>query len=328
MSPGEIKTALRDEAARLGFVACGIASAAPVGEPSASAFRTWVEEGMHDCMAYMAANVDKRLDPTLLVPGARSVIAVALPYRPKTFMPSSSLQLSCYAYGKDYHDAMRARLALLMGHLGKLCGGVVGGRMFCDTAPVLERYWAWRAGLGWMGKSCNLIVPGAGSMVFLGEIMCDIDLPPDSPMPPRCGNCTACLTSCPSGALCAPYRLDARLCLSCQTIERRGALDPATVRCLGNRLYGCDTCQTVCPWNKDAAPTTVEEFTPSDELMSMTPQDWERLDEEHFRRLFKGSAVKRAKYAGLMRNIRAALHGDCGDGSGQESDHTPRKVKI
>lgn len=322
MTPDEIKAALCAEAARLGFIACGIAPAGPVGEPSANALRTWIDEGMHDCMAYMANNMDKRLDPALLVPGARSIVAVALSYHPREFMPASSLRLSSYAYGRDYHDVMRERLAQLFAYLRILCGGTVGGRTFCDTAPVMERYWAWRAGLGWMGKHCNLIIPGAGSMVFLGEIVCDIELPPDIPMPSRCGNCTACLAACPTGALCAPHRLDARLCLSCQTIERRGALAPSTVSRLDGRIYGCDNCQTACPWNRDAAPTTIEEFAPSPELMSMTPSDWERLDETRYRRLFKGSAVKRAKYAGLMRNIRAALHGDCGGDGGQNDGST------
>lgn len=234
---------------------------------------------------------------------------MALPYRPRDFLPSSSLQFACYAYGKDYHDVMRGRLNQLYEHLCAVSVAQVTGRVFCDTAPVLERYWAWRAGLGWIGKNCNLIIPHVGSFCFIGVIVCDVAFVPDQPMPEHCGSCTACLDACPSGALLAPHRLDARRCLSCQTIENRGPLNAATKSCLGNRIYGCDTCQLVCPWNKNVPATAVSEFLPSEEFMTMTPADWAGLTVERYRKLFKGSAVKRVKYEGLMRNIRAVTGG-------------------
>lgn len=312
--PG-IAGAVRREALRLGFVACGFAVAAPVDETCAASLRSWLDEGMNDTMGYMSSNIDKRLDPALLVPGARTVIVVALPYRPAVMQPPATLRISCYAYGRDYHDVMRARLAQLAASLPVLAGKPVQGRCFCDTAPLMERYWAWRAGLGWVGKSCNLIIPGVGSMTFLGAIVCDLVIPPGTPLDDRCGSCTACLAACPSGALVAPRRLDARRCLSCQTIEHRGPLAPATIGCLGDRIYGCDTCQMVCPHNHGVPAGGVPEFAPSGELLSMTVADWAALTEERYRRLFRGSAVKRAKYEGLMRNIRAALSARGGRGN-------------
>ncbi len=301
-----IKNALRTKAYDLGFAACGFAEAAPVSEPYAAAFRSWIDERMHDCMAYMSSNIGKRLDPSQLVPDAKTVIVAALSYNPILRQNPKSLQFACYAYGKDYHEVMKDRLAQLFEHLRALSPIPVIGRVFCDTAPVAERYWAWRAGIGWIGKNCNLIIPRAGSLCFIGEIICDLQLPSDTPMQGRCGTCRACIDACPTDALIEPQHLDARLCLSCQTIENREELPETTLQSMGNRVYGCDTCQLVCPWNNGVPATNVEEFKPSSEFMSMETDDWKALTVESYRRLFKGSAVKRLKYDGLMRNIKAA----------------------
>ena len=256
-------------------------------------------------MAYMQNYEDKRLDPRLLVEGARTVISVALNYYPETKLPENEYQIAWYAYGKDYHDVMKAKLKTLLEFIQNNYSA--GGRAFCDTAPVLERYWAWLAGLGWIGKNTQLIIPQAGSCFFLGELI--IDFPADrydSPQENRCGSCTRCLNACPTKALEAPFRLNSAKCLSYLTIEYRGELPPDTGQKMGKMIYGCDECQRACPWNRFATPSRTIEFSPSASLLTMRKEDWHRLSEEQYRTLFKGSAVKRAKYQGLMRNIRSA----------------------
>lgn len=295
---------LKAEALRLGFSACGVSSAEAVGVADCDAFVRWIDEGCHADMGYLAANLDKRLDPTLLVEGARSVVSVALNYFPPRDIPPGEYRLAWYALGEDYHTVMKDKLARLLDYLRTLLPGV-SGRAFCDTAPLLERYWAWRGGLGWVGKHTQLILPHAGSAFFLGELVVDCTLTYDTPLPSRCGTCDRCLRACPTGALTRPRHLDARRCLSYLTIEHRGEIPPEAASSLGDSIYGCDRCQQACPWMRFARPTDEARLHPRDGLLAMRRADWRRLDVETYRRLFKGSAVKRAKFEGLTRNIRA-----------------------
>lgn len=336
----QLSTSIKAEALRLGFFACGIAEAGPVDGNAARSLASWLGDGCQAGMDYMARNTDLRLDPRLLLPGARSVVCVAMAYAPARKMPAGEYQIAAYAYGQDYHDAVKARLRRLAAHIEQAaagCGAQLQGealadtgagsgpqaatRVCCDTAPVLERYWAERAGLGWTGRNHQLIIPGAGSMFFLGEVITTIALAPDAPRAGSCGTCHACTSACPTRALTPGGPLDARRCLSYQTIENRGEIPPDIAAAMGNSIYGCDRCQAVCPHNRKAPAATAPELQPRDELLAMRKADWQALTPEAYRRLFKGSAVKRAKYEGLMRNIRAAggEAADSADGRGQGS---------
>lgn len=299
---------IKAEAQRLGFVGCGVARAGRVSKEEEESFLAWLEKGHQADMAYMSRYTDMRLDPRLLLPGAQSILCLALSYVPRRTLPEGEPQIAAYALGKDYHDVMKARLFALAGALGlkteqfKAC---------VDTAPILERYWAEQAGLGFRGRNQQLIVPGHGSMCFLGELV--VTLPVDhydAPLARRCGSCHRCVDACPTGAIPASGQssdFDARRCLSYQNIENRGPLAPGIAKAMGNTFYGCDRCQQACPYNRGLPPTEAAEFQPSEELASMTRRQWLQLSLDDYRRLFKGSAVKRAKYKGLMRNIRAAL---------------------
>lgn len=344
---------IKAEALRLGFSACGLAPAEAVDEGISSAFRQWIADGYQAEMAYMQNYEEKRLNPCLLVEGAQTVISVALNYYPETKIPDGEYQIAWYAYGKDYHDVMKAKLNALLAFVQEeLCSESgstaevtsvatsapiststsfsvsslvsdsallsvstsypvlpstnLNARIFCDTAPVLERYWAWRAGLGWIGKNTQLIIPQAGSCFFLGELIINVaaDLY-DTPQENRCGTCTRCLNTCPTKALEVPFRLNSAKCLSYLTIEYRGEFPPDTGEKMSKKIYGCDECQRACPWNRFAKPTQITEFHPSTCLLHMRKDDWQHLTEQQYRDLFKGSAVKRAKYQGLVRNIKA-----------------------
>lgn len=293
---------VKAEAARLGFSACGLAEAGPVDEERRRQWERFIAEGRHGEMDYLARHLDLRLDPRLLVPGARTVVSLALGYCPPEPLSPEGYRMARYAYGLDYHDVLRDRLGELMAGIGaEGCG-----RAFCDTAPVDERYWARRAGLGWTGRNTQLIVPGAGSYFFLGELV--LTLPADRydrPVPSRCGACRRCIDACPTHALGGDGRMDARRCLSYLTIEHRGPLPPGAGRAMNGCIYGCDRCAEACPHNRLARPAAEAVFSASPALRAMTRDGWRQLDVEAYRRLFKGSAVKRAKFEGLMRNIRA-----------------------
>ena len=297
----DISNKIKAEAKRLGFSACGIAKAEPVDNNTATEYRQWLHDGKHASMQYLENNLDKRLDPTLLMPNAKSIICVALNYFPQKRLAEHQYQFAYYAYGQDYHDVMKQKLQSLATFMHSLLpsGNSLTYKLCCDTVPILDRYWASRAGLGWIGKNGNLIIPDAGSYFFLGEILADIELDHDSPIDNRCGSCQKCMDACPTKALSAPHCVDARKCLSYLTIEHRGEYDGT----LPNTIYGCDRCQQACPWNRFAQPTKIQEFAPSDKFLYMSPTDWEKLTIDDYRTLFKGSAVKRAKYEGLMRNI-------------------------
>lgn len=310
-----LKDKIKAEASRLGFFVCGFARAEPVSEAMRRHYLGWLADGRNADMAYLGNNLDKRFDPRLLMPGVKTIVVVAQNYFPARRLPEGEPQIADYALGLDYHDIVKQKLRQLAATVG-----IADYRAFVDTAPVLERYWAVRAGLGWIGKNQQLIIPHAGSEFFLGELFVTVELPPDEPLPNRCGTCHRCVDACPTHALSLPAtcvegygditRFDARLCLSYQTIENRGELTVGAKAAMGDTFYGCDRCQRACPWNRFAKPSTEPLLQPREELLAMTRQKWENLTEEDYRRLFKGSAVKRAKYEGLMRNIKACLAGE------------------
>lgn len=305
---------IKQKAQKIGFDACGIAQVAPV-ENEAMFFDQWIAEGHHAGMHYMENHRDIRLNPKGLVEGAKSVISVALNYYPPKRLSEELPHIAYYAYGKDYHIVVKEMLQKLWKEL--LLSYTSGGtsadktpiaRCFTDSAPILERYWAWKAGLGWIGKNTNLIIPGKGSFFFLGEIITtwEVDIY-DNPQRNRCGNCTRCLKACPTGALEQERKLNANKCLSYLTIENRGEIPTEQANQLGNRIYGCDTCQEVCPWNRFAHPTPIKAFHPTTNLLSIRKEDLKNFSREDYTRIFTQSAVKRAKYEGLLRNINQCL---------------------
>lgn len=293
---------IKAEAARLGFSACGITSANTT--TNREHLRKWLDRGYQANMEYLENHFDKRCNPRLLVENAQSIICVALNYYPQKTLSDDQIQFAYYAYGKDYHDVMKDKLSRLFEYINTELVPI-NGRVFCDTAPVAERHWAQQAGLGWIGKNTLLVIPRAGSYFFLGELIIDAELAYDTPASNRCGNCNRCIQACPTGALEKPYWLNANKCLSYLTIENKGEISEEYTPKMGNCVYGCDRCQKACPWNRFAKPNTISELQPSEEFLNMTPEDWEKLTIEEYRTLFKGSAVKRAKYEGLMRNIKA-----------------------
>lgn len=301
---------VKAEAKRLGFDICGLAKAEPVEEHIGSFLNHWLGERKNAGMDYLANYRDKRLDPRLLVEGTKTIISVALNYYPTRQIPHNEYQIAWYAYGKDYHEIVKPKLQALLSTLQQTYP-TLSGRAFCDTAPVLERFWAWKAGLGWIGKNCMLIVPYAGPCFFLGELMINAEADKyDSPLPDRCGNCTKCLDICPMGALEAPHELNATKCINYLTIENKGVISPELSSKINNTIYGCDKCQAVCPWNKFAKPATTPELQPEEALINMTKEDWNNLSEEEYRKITRHSAIKRAKYSGLRRNIDLAKAND------------------
>ena len=301
----EIKQAIQTEAKRLGFEACGFAKAEPVDEAMVHVLDHWTDSGYHADMQYMERNRDLRLDPTQLVPGCQTLIVVALNYYPQQLLSHDSYQIAYYAYGKDYHRVMKDKLLQLLSYIKTLIPNIEG-RAFCDTAPLLERYWAVQAGLGFIGRNRQLIIPNKGSYFFLGVLAVDAMIITSSSPVPRdvfsCGDCKRCLIACPTGALTLEG-IDCRRCLSYLTIEHRGPMPEAIAKKLGRRIYGCDTCQQVCPHNKNAQSTEESAFTMPPEVANLTPEDWHSLTPERYKTLFKHSAIERAGYDGLMRNI-------------------------
>jgi epoxyqueuosine reductase len=291
---------IKSRAAELGFSACGIVKAEAVSDAARKAYEEWIAQGAHGEMGYMARNIEKRMDPTQLVEGCRSIIVVAQNYYPATASPN----LSRYAQGKDYHRVVKDKLFLLLEYINTIMP--TKGRPFCDSAPVLERYWAVQAGIGTYGRNRQLILPACGTYFFLGELFIDAEAEYDTPLHESlCNNCNACIKNCPTGAL-SENGLDARRCLSYLTIEYRGELPPATSGKMGECIYGCDRCQRACPHNRMAQPHNEPQFTPSDELLAMKNDDWKSLTKEKFDSLFKDSAVQRCGYEQLMRNIKAS----------------------
>ncbi len=296
---------LKQQAASLGFAFCGIAPAGFL-EQEAPRLEAWLKAGMHGKMAYMENHFDKRLDPTLLVPGAKTVVSLGYNYFPKAGGANGNgYHISKYAYGRDYHFVVKEKLRILLAALQQQAGAIEG-RVFVDSAPVLERPWAQKSGQGWVGKHSLLLNRQMGSFFFLAELIIDLPLEPDGPIADYCGTCTRCIDACPTNAIPKPYVVDGSRCISYLTIELKEAIPPAFQGMFNDWVFGCDICQDVCPWNRFAKPHHEPAFDPHPDLAQMTKTHWHELTEEVFRKLFKQSAVKRTKYAGLQRNIRFA----------------------
>jgi epoxyqueuosine reductase len=287
---------------QLGFDACGIARARRVDDEALNRYNSWLNQGKNGCMQWAAGNSELRDDPALLLPGAKSVIVVAMNYYPQRFQPKHAPQVAYYAYGRDYHEVVKKRLWQLASYIEQETGA--SSRACVDSAPLRERYWAQQAGVGFIGLNNQLIIPGRGSYFFLGVLLTTLELEPDEPCLQQCQQCHACEKACPTGALRCGDTVDARRCLSCLTIEHKGELPEWVGDVIGNRVYGCDTCQQCCPHNRDAVPTGIAEFHPSDLLLSLTRRQILDMTQPEFSRIFSHSAVKRTKLAGLQRNAR------------------------
>ena len=301
-TPRDRSERIKAKAHELGFLACGVARAGFL-EEEAPRLEQWLGQGKQGTMAYMERHFDLRLDPTKLVPGARSVISLAYNYHtePRQQDPEAP-KLSTYAYGRDYHKVLRKRLKPLMAFIGEQFGEVAL-RAFVDSAPVLEKAWAEKAGIGWRGKHTNVIRQGSGSWFFLCELITDLEMEPDPPATDHCGTCRRCIDACPTDAI-TPYGVDGSRCISYLTIELKEAIPEEFAGKMEGWAFGCDICQEVCPWNRFATPHDEPEFEPRPGLMDLSADEWHGMTEVVFDRLFEGSAVKRAKYGGLMRNLR------------------------
>ncbi len=297
-----LTTLIKREALRLGFDACGISKAELLSD-EARILEAWLNQNLHGKMIYMANNFEKRIDPRLLVDGAKSVITFSYNYYTEAKQKNDAPKLAMYALGKDYHDVVKAKLELLFAFIKEQVGEV-NGRCFVDSAPVLERAWAQRSGIGWQGKNTNILSKRNGSYFFLAEIILDVELEYDSPVKDYCGSCTKCIDACPTDAIYEPYKVDGSKCISYFTIELKGEILPTEMKGkFENWMFGCDICQQVCPINSQAKQHNESQFLPSLDLLNMNRKDWEELTEETFKKLFKGSPVKRTKYSGLKRNI-------------------------
>lgn len=292
---------IKDESKRLGFMSCGISKAGFL-EEEAPRLEKWLNENRHGQMQYMENHFDKRLDPTLLVDGAKSVISLLLNYYPEEKQISETYKISKYAYGQDYHLVIKDKLKELLQSINDNIGEV-GGRAFVDSAPVLDKAWAAKSGLGWIGKNSNLLSKKTGSFFFIAELVVDIELEYDHATTDHCGSCTACLDACPTEAIIAPYVVDGSKCISYFTIELKENIPHEMKGSFDDWAFGCDVCQDVCPWNRFSKPHREPLFSPHPDLLTLTKKDWEEITEDTFRKVFKNSAVKRTKYSGLMRNI-------------------------
>lgn len=299
---------LKSQALRLGFTKVGIARAEPLSE-EAEHLRQWIARGFHASMAWMAESVVKRTDPCEILPGARTMIALAMNYytdNSHALKPGSG-KISRYAWGDDYHDILSSRAAELCTWLAHECPGS-SSRLYVDTGPVMDKAWAARAGIGWLGKHTNIITPEFGSWVFLAEILTTVEFEADPPATDHCGSCTLCIEACPTQAIVEPYIVDSNLCLSYLTIEHRGDVDESLKDRFEGWIYGCDVCQDVCPWNaKFARPTQESGFAPRPGNLSPSLEQWVHMDRAEFSARFRKSPMKRTKWEGLLRNIRIVL---------------------
>lgn len=303
LSPEKLSEEIKQKAIEIGFSDCGIAEAKPLVEES-NKLNDWLIQGYHAEMHYMNNHFEKRIDPKKLLEGAKSVISVLLNYYPKEVLSSDdNLTISKYAYGLDYHYVLKDKLNELNEFIERLAGSF-SSRIFVDSAPVMDKVWAQKSGLGWIGKNTCLISKKKGSFFFIGEIICDLELAYDPPENEEyCGNCTRCIDACPTGALKGPYELDARKCISFLTIENKDEIPNKFKGKLANWIFGCDICQDVCPHNKFSIATQVEEFHPKPALKAMKTKDWLDLDKAGFKTLFKNTCLERSKFEGLKRNI-------------------------
>ena len=293
---------IKEQALALGFLSCGISKAGFM-EDEAPRLEHWLNTNQHGEMHYMENHFDKRLDPTLLVPGAKSVVSLTLNYynSEKQTDPNAP-KISQYAYGKDYHFVIKDKLKELLSRINNQIGAV-DGRVFVDSAPVMDKAWAAKAGIGWIGKNSNLLSKQVGSFFFIAELILDLELESDHPVTDHCGSCTACIDACPTDAITSPYQVDGSKCISYFTIELKDALPTEFKGKMDDWMFGCDVCQDVCPWNKFSKLHEEPLFKPHPELLQMTSSDWTELTAETFQKVFKDSAVKRTKLEGLTRNI-------------------------
>ena len=301
--------ALKQEAHRLGFDGCGVSKAERLDE-EAVRLEQWLLEGRYGTMDWMAENFEERIDPTTLVEGAQSVISVLQHYDTPPRHPDDPFagKISRYAWGDDYHDVMKDALYRLYDWLEAEVGAEIHGRAFVDSAPVMDKAWAARSGLGWQGKHTNLLNRDAGSFFFLGELIVDVPLAADGPVPDACGTCTRCIDACPTDAIYQPYALDATRCISYLTIEHATDDIPESLTAdVGNWIFGCDICQDVCPWNKFRQTTREAQYTPRDGVVATDLRDWAEINLDEFERRFADSPVSRAGFEGFQRNVRNAL---------------------
>ncbi|AKD05607.1 epoxyqueuosine reductase [Pontibacter korlensis] len=304
MSKEKYTYLIKKKAKELGFMFCGI-SKAEFLEEEAPRLERWLNQNMHGQMRYMENHFDKRLDPRLLVDGAKSVVSLLLNYYPdkeNQQQEEDTYKISKYAYGTDYHFVIKDKLKTLLNYINEEIGEV-GGRCFVDSAPVMDKAWAKKGGLGWVGKNSNLITPQVGSFYFIAELIIDLELEYDGPIKDYCGSCTRCLDACPTGAITEPYVVDGSKCISYFTIELKDQLPQEMNGKFGNWVFGCDICQDVCPWNRFSKPHNEPAFSAHPQLKELKTRDWQELTHEVFSQLFKKSAVKRTGYNGLMRNI-------------------------
>ena len=286
----------------LGFQFCGISKAEFLAE-EAPRLEKWLKDSKHGKMSYMENHFDMRLDPRLLVPGAKSIVSLIYNYYPEQKQEEDSYKVSKYAYGTDYHFVLKEKLKLLLERIRTKIGDV-DGRVFVDSAPVMDKVWAKKSGLGWVGKHSNLIHPKKGSFFFIAELIIDLELEADGPIKDYCGTCTRCIDACPTDAIVQPYVVDGSKCISYLTIELKDEVIPSEFTDkMNDWIFGCDICQDVCPWNRFSSPHTEPLFSPTNLWLHYTKNDWKDLTDELFSNLFKNSAVKRTKKDGLMRNI-------------------------
>ena len=294
-------TFIKSEAKRLGFISCGISKAAFL-EKEAPRLENWLNKNHQGQMAYMENNFDKRLNPKLLVDDAKSVISLLLNYYPAEIQNDASFKISKYAYGQDYHFVIKQKLnELLLSIQTEI--GAISGRAFVDSAPVLDKAWAAKSGLGWVGKNSNLITQKVGSFYFIAELIVDLELEYDFATTDHCGTCTACIDACPTEAIVAPYVVDGSKCISYFTIELKDNIPQEMKGKFNDWAFGCDICQDVCPWNKFSKPHSEPLFNPNQEILNFTKKDWQEITGETFNKVFKNSAVKRTKLDGFKRNI-------------------------
>lgn len=293
---------IKQKAEKFGFQSCGI-SKAEFLEEEAPRLETWLNKGYHGEMKYMENHFDKRLNPTLLVEGAKSVISLSYNYFPKVKIDEiNNFKISKYAYGEDYHEVIKDILKEMVAELQEEIGEF-GFRVFVDSAPVLEKAWARKSGLGWVGKNANLITKKHGSFYFLAEIICDLELDYDLAVTDHCGSCRACIDACPTQAIVSDRIVDGSKCISYATIELKNEIPDYFNGKMDDWMFGCDVCQDVCPWNRFSAPTLQEKFAPNFQKLNFRKNEWKELTQELFSEIFKKSAVKRTKFSGLMRNI-------------------------
>ncbi|HET6243227.1 MAG: tRNA epoxyqueuosine(34) reductase QueG [Bacteroidetes bacterium] len=293
---------IKAEAKRLGFMFCGVSKAGFL-EEEAPRLEKWLNKNMQGTMSYMENHFDKRLNPVLLVDDAKSVVSLLLNYFPKEEnIDQQAPKVSKYAYGKDYHDVIKAKLKELLAFIRETIGEV-SGRAFVDSAPVMDKAWAKKSGLGWVGKNSNLINKQFGSFFFIAELILDIELEYDGPVKDYCGTCTKCIDACPTQAIVEPYVVDGSRCISYFTIELKDKIPETMKGQFNNWMFGCDICQDVCPWNRFSKPHDEPLFDPINGLLKMSGNDWRDMSEEIFNEVFKDSPLKRAKFNGIKRNV-------------------------